>query len=558
MKPLRALSLLLAMMLSLSIPVGAYGSENLVPQKRVFKDAFTDIRETPYEAAVQTCYEAGLMEGKSAASFAPHAPLTYAQIIVITARLHELLHGGDGQFDPPGDQEAWYQPAADYLIQQLETDTAPSALLSDLFSLDIFANQNCRRADFAWYLSAVLPDTALAKINEIHALPDTTDEDVLRLYNAGVLTGSDPYGTFHGEQSLSRGQAAMMLARVIDPAQRVAFTPKTIVYAQHLLGLPPETTLMTVDGYPVSADLYTYFLMQNISLLEIEHYLSFYETYPQEFQDYLADMDFKDDFGAYLREKKGIDIHAPIDWTAPDRGGMTLSKKAEIATRNDVLRVAVLLNHQKEYPLTQDQQAALSTTGSHYGFTNALVKTLSTSYYLAENIMDSISLTPSQLNDYLKQSGYIYGRPVVIYRGAEGLYESDDEARRAAQTVQTQMAAHRSDTDYLEFLIWKYSDDDGADPQLFPLTGLSYENRQLLERLEMGQVSPVLAEEDRYLVILKLDPSQDDSISQNAANMAIMSEKIEAWCKEAKILQAETYAHLDIAGACSRYSAMNG
>ena len=53
--------------------------------------------------------------------------------------------------------------------------------------------------------------------------PDETQDAaaILRLYQAGVLTGVDQAGNFGGGRELTRAQAAIMLARVLDPALRV-------------------------------------------------------------------------------------------------------------------------------------------------------------------------------------------------------------------------------------------------------------------------------------------------------------------------------------------------
>ena len=53
--------------------------------------------------------------------------------------------------------------------------------------------------------------------------PDETQdaEAILQLYQAGILTGIDQAGTFHGSGQLTRAQAAMMLARVLEPSLRV-------------------------------------------------------------------------------------------------------------------------------------------------------------------------------------------------------------------------------------------------------------------------------------------------------------------------------------------------
>ena len=560
----RILSLLLtaALALALVVPAAAYNAQNLVPQKRTYTTAFTDTQGTWCDDAVRTCYEAGLLDGKSAARFAPKDPLTYAQITVITARLHELLRGGDGKFDAPAPGRAWYQPAADYLAQQVDDTTEAGAyLLEDLYSLDYYAQMTCDRFDFVWYLAAILPESALSPINTITALPDVTDGDILRFYNAGILTGSDDYGTFNGSGDLNRGQAAAMLARIIDPSQRVKFTPKAFVASQVYLGLAPEATVLTADGYAVSAELYAYCLLSNISAMEMENYFSFYETYPEEFNAYLQDMEFTGDFGDYLLEKKGIDVNAPMDWDTPDKGGMSPAQKVREDTLTAVTKMAVLMNRQKEYPLTAQQKADLSgyleeAAGAYYGFSRSFVEQMLTASFLAENLTASFSLTPGQLEDYLEESGYIYGQYVVIYRGEEGWYGSDSEAKAAAETVRQQMNAHRGDAEYLEYLIWKYSDDYTTEADLVPLGELSLQNRQALARLGSGQVSQVLVEDDRYLVVMKLDPSQDEELSQSIATIPADAQ-IAKWAEDASVTLSGAYNAISVSQVAAAYDAFN-
>ena len=52
---------------------------------------FPDIKDSWCEAAVDTVYRTGLMQGKTAERFDAVSPLTNAQITVVTARLHHLL-----------------------------------------------------------------------------------------------------------------------------------------------------------------------------------------------------------------------------------------------------------------------------------------------------------------------------------------------------------------------------------------------------------------------------------------------------------------------------------
>lgn len=83
----------------------------------------------------------------------------------------------------------------------------------------------------------------LEPINSIAELPDCTDEEVRNLYRAGILTGTDPYGSFQGEKGLTRAEAAAMIARILDPSLRIFFAP---------IPLPTEGYTLTylMDGVP--------------------------------------------------------------------------------------------------------------------------------------------------------------------------------------------------------------------------------------------------------------------------------------------------------------------
>ena len=78
-------------------------------------------------------------------------------------------------------------------------------------------------------MKATLPDAALKPINDVKEVPDMKADDprlpaILRLYNAGILTGMDGQGSFRPDASIPREQIAAMATRVADPALRKAFT----------------------------------------------------------------------------------------------------------------------------------------------------------------------------------------------------------------------------------------------------------------------------------------------------------------------------------------------
>ena len=88
-----------------------------------------------------------------------------------------------------------------------------------------FSKDNATRSLFAWLVERASGE--LEAINETVTVPDVNPDEtldaaaILRLYQAGVLTGVDQAGNFGGERELTRAQAAIMLARVLDPALRV-------------------------------------------------------------------------------------------------------------------------------------------------------------------------------------------------------------------------------------------------------------------------------------------------------------------------------------------------
>lgn len=190
---------------------------------------FPDLAGHWAQPYVRVCVETGLMEGVGD-RFAPEAALTNAEAAAIAARVREALTGEA----IPAAGSPWYQVYVDYLAGAGIPVQAPKAFAT--------------RKSFFALLAAVLPDGALTAINSIRALPDTNDPAVLKFYNAGILTGTDPYGTFDGAAPLTRAQCAAMAARIADPALRRRFIPAGQVPAADY---PDDTPVMTVDGTPV-------------------------------------------------------------------------------------------------------------------------------------------------------------------------------------------------------------------------------------------------------------------------------------------------------------------
>ncbi len=265
MKHTRICGLLAALALTAALtpPVPAGAAELLLPVRQEYSGQFRDLTGSWCEDAVSVCYETGLLTGRTPDRFDASGTLTCAQITAISARLLALLNGEDGIFPAPAAGEAWYQPYAAYLAANCQDGTVQS-FLSHLGGADPQSGRPCVRRSFAALLSGVLPEDALAAVKDISVVSDSADADVVRFYRAGILSGTDAYGTFRGEDPLTRGAAAAMLARIVDPQQRLRFTPQPFDLCRDGLGVEPDAALLTVNGEEVPAELFAQRLCQSL------------------------------------------------------------------------------------------------------------------------------------------------------------------------------------------------------------------------------------------------------------------------------------------------------
>lgn len=218
MKKLIAFLSALVMFASLCVPAYAAGLDNFQKVNTYVDGQFTDVSASSWYADnVKAAYEYGIMTGSSDTFFNASGNLSVAETVVMACRLHSAYYGNGAAFEAG---TPWYQPYVDYAQKQ--------GILSGGYS---DYNAAVSRADFAVILGASLPDEALPAISSIEegAIPDVASgagcyEAVYRLYRAGILTGNDGKGTFTPSESITRGAAAAIVSRLVDPSLRKAIT----------------------------------------------------------------------------------------------------------------------------------------------------------------------------------------------------------------------------------------------------------------------------------------------------------------------------------------------
>lgn len=203
----------LALCAALCVPAAAAGTEDKFPTVNVYS-GYADVQETDwfYDNA-KLCYEIGIMTG-TLNGFEPNKALTEAECVTLAARVGSTLRGET--IPERAEGQEWWTPYNSYVFSQYG---------GGINSPDLPAG----RWQFLMMLYDYVDEAGLlTPINDIQQLPDpdfANDVAVLKYYNAGILTGVDKYGTFEGQKSLTRAEAAAMVSRIVRPALRKTFTP---------------------------------------------------------------------------------------------------------------------------------------------------------------------------------------------------------------------------------------------------------------------------------------------------------------------------------------------
>ena len=180
---------------------------------RDFADSgLSDVPQDWSRDYIITCYELGLMSGQGGGIFNPIGRVSVAEGVAVAARIYDLWRGGSGDI-PLGDP--WYTGAVNYCLEH--------GIISEGEFTDYLAPAT--RAQLAGILARVLPEENYTALNNITTLPDVNSstpysQGIFKLYNAGVLSGNDEYGTFSPNAYISRSELAALLCRLVKPATR--------------------------------------------------------------------------------------------------------------------------------------------------------------------------------------------------------------------------------------------------------------------------------------------------------------------------------------------------
>ena len=174
---------------------------------------FTDVPVTEwYAAEVKSTYELGLMNGIGGGLFDPDGNVTVAEAITMASRAASI-NAGETIANADGE---WYQMYVNYALSKGFVKEG---------QFDSF-DRPAKRYEVASVFENAMPDGYFSAKNYVAEIPDVDaslpyEADLMNLYKAGVVMGSDSYGNFRPEDNITRAEAAAIITRVALPEKRL-------------------------------------------------------------------------------------------------------------------------------------------------------------------------------------------------------------------------------------------------------------------------------------------------------------------------------------------------
>lgn len=223
-------ALLLALALLLSVPVqAAQNSMSNFVRQRTYSGQFSDLTPgSSFYENITALYEYGLSSGRADGTYGPAAPMSVGQVLIFAGRIRSIYRTGDPEAGPAAHHQKGMETARPYL-HYLQAEGVIGTEFDGMLS------KAATRAQVAHVLANVLPEEALPSFqNELvtqayasrRYIRDVNEytpyyQDILSLYRRGISAGSDGTGSYRPDSTITRGAAAAMLTRMVDPALRV-------------------------------------------------------------------------------------------------------------------------------------------------------------------------------------------------------------------------------------------------------------------------------------------------------------------------------------------------
>ena len=190
-------------------------------QVKQYNNNFSDVGTSDwFYNSVAKAYKYDLVNGKSATKFDPKGNVTIAEVITMADKLHSYSTSGSLSPSIQMEAEPWYT----LFVRYAET--------MQIISTGEFSGEYDRpatREELAHIFAHAIPDNGYQQINVVTTLPDIDSSnkyynDVIKLYNSGIISGNDYRGTFTPKANITRAEAAAIASRLALPSTRIQLT----------------------------------------------------------------------------------------------------------------------------------------------------------------------------------------------------------------------------------------------------------------------------------------------------------------------------------------------
>ena len=321
------------------------------------------------------------------------------------------------------------------------------------------------------------------------------------------------------------------------------FTPDTSVEDLCLAtaGIPGDFALLTVNGVPVTAYTYLYWLTSNISYLE---------TY------YGMTMDSDATLADYLKE---VSLNAAVQYNLiaakAQELGYELTQEQQDELDGNMALTMMMMGGEETF---QDE---LRKAGFDYDTFYAIN---AASYYYAQ-LRDGLYAdrpTAEEMDTYIEENDILYAKHILLMTVDPTTREPLDEATIAEKkaTAEDLLAQLQASGDLLtdfDTLMNEYSEDSGLvsypDGYTFTAGDMVSEFENATRELEFGQISGLVESTYGYHIILRLDPDTEDARAEYRSNL--LYDQLDAWTDEADIALSDEYKALDVPLFYEKYTA---
>ena len=182
-------------------------------KKDTYGGQFADVKENSwYAKEVASAFELGFVKGTSDTQYSPDASVTVAEAITMASRVHSEYNGKTIESVSGG---KWY----DMYVNYAKANGIITENQFDSYTREI------KRFEMAEIFHDAMGEKYYNAVNDVDFIPDVPMgsmyyEKLLTLYNAGVVMGSDEYGSYKPFDNIKRSECAAIINRVALPENR--------------------------------------------------------------------------------------------------------------------------------------------------------------------------------------------------------------------------------------------------------------------------------------------------------------------------------------------------